>query len=63
MVRKKLEIEILNLKNKLVLTDYKAIKYAEGVISEADYLETKNQRQVWRDEINRLEKELEACER
>ena len=60
MKRKKLEIEILNLKNKLVLTDYKAIKYAEGVSTLSDYLETKNQRQAWRDEINQLEKELET---
>jgi hypothetical protein len=63
MKRKKLEIEILNLKNKLVLTDYKAIKYAEGVITLSEYLDTKNQRQAWREEINRLEKELEACKR
>jgi hypothetical protein len=60
MRRTEIEIKILNLKNKLVLTDYKAIKYAEGVITLAEYLDTKNQRQAWRDEINRLEKELET---
>lgn len=58
MRRKEIEIKILNLKNKLVLTDYKAIKYAEGVITLAEYLETKQQRQAWRDEINMLEEQL-----
>lgn len=51
---------IEELKVNLTQTDYIAIKYAEGVITLSDYLETKNQRQAWRDEINRLEKELET---
>ena len=46
------------LKKHLEASDYKAIKYAEGLISEADYLPVKTQRQMWRDEINRLEKTL-----
>lgn len=50
---------IIKLKRKLAKTDYKAIKYAEGLISEQDYAETKAQRQAWRDEINRLESESE----
>lgn len=49
----KIEILKQNLKD----TDYKAIKYVEGVISEEDYAETKALRQSWRDEINRLESE------
>lgn len=40
-------------------TDYKAIKYAEGLISEEEYHPIKVQRQAWRDEINKLEGELE----
>lgn len=36
-------------------TDYQAIKYSEGAISEEDYAPIRAQRQAWRDEINRLE--------
>lgn len=52
------EQQIAGLKQNLADTDYKAIKYAEGFISEQDYAEMKAQRQAWRDEINRLEAEL-----
>ena len=45
-------------KEKLSQTDYQAIKYFEGFISEADYAPIKEQRQAWRDEINALEAEL-----
>lgn len=44
------------LKNLLKSTDYKAIKYAEGIISDEEYSEIKIQRKNWRDEINKLEK-------
>lgn len=43
------------LKQDLVNTDYQAIKYAEGLISEEEYAAIKAQRQAWRDEINALE--------
>lgn len=46
---------INELKKKLTDTDYIAIKFAEGWITEREYLETKEQRQGWRDEINLLE--------
>lgn len=52
------ECKIAELKHKLEETDYKAIKYAEGLISEEEYSETKAQRQSWRDEINKLEQEV-----
>ena len=45
------------LKNLLASTDYKAIKYAEGIISAKDYEPIKIQRQQWREEINKLENE------
>ena len=48
-------IQILNLKSQLQSTDYKAIKYSEGWLSEEEYAETKAERQRIRDEINRLE--------
>ena len=47
--------EIAALKGYLAATDYKAIKYAEGWITEEEYAETKAQRQVWRDRINELD--------
>ena len=50
--------KINEIKAKLSQTDYQAIKYAEGFISEADYAQIKAQRQAWRDEINALEAEL-----
>ena len=49
------EKEIAELKKKLADTDYMAIKYAEGVLSEKEYAEMKAQRQAWRDRINELE--------
>lgn len=51
-------IKILNLKKQLQETDYKAIKYAEGWLTEEEYAEIKAERQRIREEINRLEEEL-----
>ena len=39
-------------------TDYKAIKYAEGLISEEEYSQEKEIRQHCRNEINILEEEI-----
>ena len=52
------QVKISELKAKLAATDYQAIKYAEGQISDTEYEPIKNQRQAWRDEINQLEKEI-----
>lgn len=52
------EMQIAQLKQNLSDTDYKAIKFAEGLISEEDYAPTKKQRQEWRNQINLLELEL-----
>lgn len=49
---------IAELKRNLVNTDYQAIKYAEGQLTEQEYASMKAQRQLWRDEINQLEEEL-----
>ena len=61
-----MQIELTNLYNKkrelhnnLIATDYKALKYAEGVISEEEYASVKLLRQSWRNEINKIEKEIE----
>lgn len=52
------EAQIESLKQKLADTDYIAIKYAEGWISDADYADTKKIRQSWRDEINEIQELL-----
>lgn len=49
--------KIYNLKKLLSDSDYKAIKYAEGLISEEDYQQTKSERQSYRNQINELEDE------
>ena len=54
------ENRVRELKQLLADTDYKAIKYAEGVISEAEYEPIKTQRQEWRDEINELESQIKG---
>jgi hypothetical protein len=48
-------LEITQLKKALSDTDYKAIKYAEGQISEDEYSVIKAERQGYRDRINYLE--------
>ena len=49
---------ISELKSLLQATDYQAIKYAEGFISEEDYLPIKQTRQEYRNEINELETQI-----
>ena len=51
-------IEIEELKQRLVNTDYQAIKYAEGHITEEEYESIKEARQSWRNRINELETKL-----
>jgi hypothetical protein len=48
-------LEITQLKKQLSDTDYKAIKYAEGQISEEEYASVRAERQSYRDRINELE--------
>lgn len=47
------------LKAFLYDTDYKAIKYAEGELTEEEYTETRDLRRAYRAEINKLEKLLQ----
>jgi hypothetical protein len=49
------DTEIADLKQRLMDTDYEAIKHSEGWITDEDYADTKAQRQKWRDRINELE--------
>lgn len=50
------ETQIAELKQKLADTDYIACKIAEGVATWEEYSEILAQRQGWRNEINKLEK-------
>ena len=53
-----IEPQIAELKQNLSNTDYKAIKFAEGELSEQEYASIRTQRREWRAEINRLEAKL-----
>lgn len=53
-----LNFEISQLKQRLKASDYKAIKYAEGVISPEEYEPIKAERETWREQINAYEAEL-----
>ena len=52
--------EISELKKKLFDTDYKAIKYSEGWLTDEEYAGAKAQREEWRKRINELEASLEG---
>ena len=56
--RQKIQDEIGRIKSLLSGTDYKAIKYAEGELSEEDFSPIREQRREWRNQINELEKLL-----
>ena len=49
---------IVDLKQLLADSDYKAIKYAEGLISEEEYSNIRAMRQAYRLEINELEEKI-----
>ena len=50
------EINQLVIIHQQAATDYRAIKYAEGVLSDEEYAPDKAQRQAWRERIGELEK-------
>lgn len=50
--------QIRELKKQLTDTDYKAIKYSEGWLTDEEYAEAKAQREEWRKRINQLEEAL-----
>lgn len=60
--RTAIESEIAGLKQILASTDYKALKHADGALSDTEYEETRLFRQSLRDQINELEAELAAIE-
>lgn len=54
--------QIRELQGKLAATDYQALKYSEGWITEKDYTEIKANRQSWRNTINQLQAQLKEEE-
>ena len=61
-VIKRKQAQILGLKIQLSDTDYKAIKYAEGWLTDEEYAPIKAERQALRDKINALEIEVEELQ-
>ena len=51
----RINLQILELKKQLSDTDYQAIKFAEGELTEEEFAPIKAQRHFWRSEIKRLE--------
>jgi hypothetical protein len=51
--------KIAELKAHLSKTDYQAIKFAEGELTEEEFAPIKEQRRAWRVEINELEEKIE----
>lgn len=56
MTQEEITSEINAFEILLSQTDYQALKYGEGQISEEDYAPIKAQRQEWRDRINELQR-------
>ena len=54
-----LESDIRGYKLLLNSSDYKALKYAEGLISEEEYIEIKGKREGYSAKINELEAEIQ----
>ena len=50
--------EISQCKENLKATDYKAIKFSEGIIPESEYAPIRTQREEWRSLINQYEAQL-----
>lgn len=55
------ELQIEELKQKLSDTDYIACKIAEGAATAEEYADELKQRQIWRDEINKMERSKTLC--
>lgn len=53
-----INMQINEYKDKLKQSDYKALKYLEGFISEEEYKPIKEERQTYRDKINELENDI-----
>lgn len=54
--------EISQCKQNLKATDYKAIKFFEGALTEQEFAPIRTQRAEWRNQINEYEALLPAAE-
>lgn len=55
-----IESDIRAYQQLLANSDYKALKHADGALSDAEYAETKAQRAEWRAKINELQAQLDG---
>ena len=55
--------KVFEYKQKLIDTDYLAIKHSEGVISDEDYEPIKVQRQEYRDKVNMYQNRIEVLKK
>lgn len=55
--------EIVALKSLLADTDYKALKHADGVMSDEEYEPVKVQRKEWRRLINEYEEKVKGMDK
>ena len=58
LLKDQYRLEIAQLKKQLSDTDYKAIKFAEGQLTESEYSPTRTQRASWRARINKLQEDF-----
>ena len=58
--QKNLQFKIAVLIDKLSATDYQAIKFAEGEMTEEEFAPIREQRRAWRVEINLLEEQIKT---
>lgn len=56
--QKKQYKRITELKTLLSNSDYKALKFSDGVLTEDEYAPVREKRRAWRNEINEIEKEF-----
>lgn len=56
----KLNAQIQDYKNRLIESDFQAIKYAEGLYTEEQYEPTRKMRQSYRDKINELNEKIKS---
>ena len=54
--QKKQHARVAELQENLNDTDYKALKFSDGALTEEEYAPIRKERQAWRDEINEIEK-------
>lgn len=58
----RLKRKICVLKQNLSRSDYQALKFSDGALTEEEYAPMRAQRQAWRDEINAAEEEIRALQ-